>query len=128
MILPLFLTTIFIEPKSIRFFVGITILTFICFYFHDMKQKIDNCMDEIRFCEWDKNLINIFTTIPTYYNLEAECLICLENFLQSKDRPRKIKCDCTKNVYHESCLTQWFEKNCSCPVCRKSLNEKIHYL
>lgn len=128
MIIPCILSVFLIDSKYIRLLIGVMVTIAFLFYCHDMKKKIDSCLAEIRFNEWDKNLMNVFTITPTYYNLEDECLICLENFLDSKDSPRQIKCDCTKTVYHESCLTQWFEKNCSCPVCRKALNEKIHYL
>jgi hypothetical protein len=53
---------------------------------------------------------------------EKECIICLEDFKKS-ETIFKINCNCSSNYYHKSCLKKWFQKNCSCPVCRKNLRE-----
>lgn len=91
-------------------------------------QKVRRCVEEIRYPKWSQDLIEIFTKPVSLYDPTRECLICFETFEENSKSPRSIKCACTDNIYHEKCLTTWFEKSCSCPVCRKALDEKIHYL
>ena len=50
-----------------------------------------------------------------YKNLITSCSICLENF---KEEDKVILTECS-HLYHHECLTKWFEKNNSCPICRK---------
>lgn len=106
----------------------ITISIFFLSYFYDNLQKVRHCVEEIKYPRWQKNLIELFTKPVFLYDPDRECLICFDTFEDSKTNPRTIKCSCTDTLYHEHCLTTWFEKSCSCPVCRKALNEKIHYL
>ncbi len=56
-----------------------------------------------------------------------ECVICLEDF-ESEEDVYKINCTCVSNHYHKHCLQAWFQKNCSCPVCRKNLREPYLHL
>ena len=53
---------------------------------------------------------------------KEECIICMENF-EKEETVYKIKCPCNGKFYHKQCLSGWFEKSCSCPVCRKNLQE-----
>lgn len=43
------------------------------------------------------------------------CSICLENY---KKEDVILLTECS-HLFHHTCLTQWFEKNRSCPMCRK---------
>lgn len=40
------------------------------------------------------------------------CAICLE---QTKRTDKKLKC---KHVFHNKCITTWFETSIECPTCR----------
>lgn len=97
-------------------------------YISNNVEKVRQCVEEIKYPRWSHDLIEIFTKRISLYNPTRECLICFDTFEETKESPRSIKCSCTDNMYHEKCLTTWFEKSCSCPVCRKALDEKIHYL
>ena len=44
----------------------------------------------------------------------CECLICLNQFNEN-DKVSLIKCG---HVYHSKCLSLWFIKKKSCPICR----------
>ncbi len=71
----------------------------------EILQNIDFFLQKLKFSESLQN---------------EECVICMENF-DTENIPVKINCNCSSNYYHKSCLYNWFDKNCSCPVCRKNL-------
>lgn len=51
-----------------------------------------------------------------YTNTETElcCSICLENF-KYKDKVSVLPCN---HIYHRSCISLWYNKDNSCPLCR----------
>ena len=51
-------------------------------------------------------------------NLLNECSICLTEFVNS-DNLIILPCN---HYYHEACVTKWFEKEKTCPICRINLN------
>ncbi|XP_019091476.1 PREDICTED: E3 ubiquitin-protein ligase RNF167-like [Camelina sativa] len=55
--------------------------------------------------------------------MEAEpCSICLEHLLGSKTGgvPTRLPCS---HVFHDRCLTKWFSRKNTCPMCRRVLFE-----
>ena len=44
------------------------------------------------------------------------CSICLEEFKQN-DKIITLECD---HYYHKVCITDWFKKETSCPLCRET--------
>lgn len=55
-------------------------------------------------------------------NLEDECVICRDIF---KDRLLMILPCNIKHVFHTICISEWFQKNTSCPLCKANINEAI---
>jgi hypothetical protein len=55
-------------------------------------------------------------------NLEDECVICREQF---KDRLLMILPCNIKHVFHSTCITEWFQKSTSCPLCKADIHEAI---
>lgn len=54
-----------------------------------------------------------------------ECVICLD--VSNSGSLCKLKeCDCAQSYYHESCLKKWVEQQASCPLCRKTIIQKIN--
>jgi hypothetical protein len=56
---------------------------------------------------------------------EKECLICHNNISHNLIIQNKynFNCECYK-LFHEKCLQIWYEKNNTCPICKKSyINE-----
>ena len=45
-----------------------------------------------------------------------ECSICLEKF-KVDDKIILLKCS---HKYHSHCITKWFDKDKTCPICRQS--------
>jgi len=54
----------------------------------------------------------------TEYSDSETCPICIEPFNESEDN---LILDC-KHKFHVHCILSWFEKDLSCPICRKELN------
>uniref|UniRef100_A0A0N4ZAH7 RING-type domain-containing protein n=1 Tax=Parastrongyloides trichosuri TaxID=131310 RepID=A0A0N4ZAH7_PARTI len=50
---------------------------------------------------------------------DQQCIICLEKFGSEDPNPESevIITQCKHN-FHTECISQWFEKNADCPVCR----------
>ena len=46
------------------------------------------------------------------------CAICIEPFNPSEDN---LVLDCN-HEFHVQCIVSWFEKDLTCPICRKELN------
>lgn len=81
-------------------------------------------------------MYNILFTTDQYYKLDTsfesnkECIICW--IPASKDIP--VKCmknyplyisNCKCNAFfHDNCLTKWFNKQSSCPICRSNISIK----
>jgi len=61
-----------------------------------------------------------------YDNIKKECFICLEDISVNELNKNKLNsqnlfiknCLCDGFV-HNNCLKKWFDKNRSCPICRK---------
>lgn len=106
------------------YFFALLLLSYIIIYWILRFVFTENCIQEIRYFK-EEIIENIekFITVCSHQN-EDECVICMEDF--KKNIAYKIKCPCQSNVYHKSCLLKWFEKECSCPVCRKNICEKIY--
>jgi hypothetical protein len=50
---------------------------------------------------------------------EKECLICYNNISYNLQNKYNFKCECYK-LFHEKCLQIWYEKNNTCPICKKN--------
>ena len=68
----------------------------------------------------------VFNTTEHYpyfeneYICEKECLICynnISNYLIIQNK-YSFNCECYK-LFHEECLQIWYEKNNTCPICKK---------
>lgn len=46
-----------------------------------------------------------------------QCSICLEDFVL-KEKVINLTCD---HFYHETCIFQWFKKQNTCPICKKTV-------
>lgn len=64
-----------------------------------------------------KLLINILIQLIIQMSDNNDCCICL-NRLNLNDM---MITKCNHHI-HKSCLTQWVNINCSCPMCRTNLN------
>jgi hypothetical protein len=126
-----FLTTLFLFSyfsRKTKFWIFLWSFIFVYSYFSLIHSFMKLAMEEIKYPEWNKELLDIFTKSVQFNNnmTKTDCSICMENFENNEDLC-EINCNCN-SVYHKECIIQWFEKKCSCPLCRKSLDEKIHYL
>ena len=74
----------------------------------EILENIDFFLSKIKYCDIENDI--------------QECIICMDDF-QKDETIFKINCNCSSNYYHKSCLKKWFQKSCSCPVCRKNLRE-----
>jgi hypothetical protein len=106
--------------------IAITILIFLSFLCIILlllyRTEIVKALDEI-FYNKDTD-VEVFLT-KVFVNKDFnECSICLDEFSEENDDVYKINCPCNEQFYHKSCITNWLEKNCSCPICRKVLREK----
>jgi hypothetical protein len=76
----------------------------------------------------------LFRTIehyPCFENddyLEKECLICYNNIQHNfiMQNTYNFDCDCYKLI-HLQCLQMWYDKNKTCPICRKYIIKKPNY-
>lgn len=126
-----FLTTFFVffySPRSTKICIFILMSVFVYSYIYITNRFVKMALEEIRYPEWNINLIDLFTRKISYNNniQKTDCSICMENFKLNEEL-REINCSCN-SIYHTDCIVKWFEKKCSCPLCRRSLDEKIHYL
>ena len=62
------------------------------------------------------NITNLHKSFLKELNegLIKECVICL-NQIKIDDTIVILPC---KHYYHKECISQWFQKNKSCPICR----------
>lgn len=126
-----FLTSLFFFfyfSRKTKFWIFLLISIFIYSYYSLMNSFFKLALEEIKYPEWNNDLLDIFTKSIRYQNnmSKTDCSICMENFIHNEEI-REINCNCN-SIYHQECITRWFEKKCSCPLCRKSLDEKINYL
>ena len=118
----------FYFSRKTKFWIFLLISIFIYSYYSLMNSFFKLALEEIKYPEWNNDLLDIFTKSIHYQNnmSKTDCSICMENFIHN-EKIREINCNCN-SIYHQKCITQWFEKKCSCPLCRKSLDEKINSL
>ena len=83
-----------------------------------------------------KNDINIIITnqisfsqfkpkFPDFFE-NKECSICLEptnKISCGKEMPVCLHCD---HVFHYKCISEWYNNNSSCPVCRETISVPIN--
>eukprot|EP00741_Cyanophora_paradoxa_P024991 tig00000319_g24123.t1 len=59
--------------------------------------------------------------LPVYAATSAEssqeCQVCKDRMAAGL-RVMKLPCD---HIYHEACISQWFDANRTCPVCRREI-------
>lgn len=91
-----------IFKKSIIYLKNLIILNYKKNYFKN------NIFHKISF----KDLLEIESDIS------YECNICLEEF-KLTEQITLLSCGCLQ-IYHENCLSNWFERNPTCPTCRKN--------
>lgn len=80
---------------------SISCLTACCRYHEDRSSTKNTLGEKI-----------LFTDIMS----SDECSICLEKF-KVDDKIIQLKCS---HKYHTQCITKWFDKDKSCPICRQS--------
>jgi hypothetical protein len=51
---------------------------------------------------------------------KSQCSICVEDFRLGEEA---VQLPC-KHIYHEACITSWFERNSNCPICRREFNKQ----
>ncbi|ESN96466.1 hypothetical protein HELRODRAFT_67684 [Helobdella robusta] len=63
-------------------------------------------------------------TLPFYEEkfIDKLCPICMEEFCDGSF-VRELKC---RHAFHHSCIREWFEMNCSCPVCRVNVPAEMN--
>ena len=49
--------------------------------------------------------------------IKEGCVICLEKY-QKKEKVITLRCN---NMFHQTCIEEWFKNGKSCPLCRFSL-------
>eukprot|EP00760_Papus_ankaliazontas_P029924 PhM_4_TR4531/c0_g1_i1/m.61955 len=55
-------------------------------------------------------------------NPKESCLICQDEYGTSRAQ-RVVSLPCS-HTYHDACINKWFDKEKTCPVCRKELGER----
>ena len=53
-----------------------------------------------------------------YCPINGDCSICMETY--NKQYAIYLPCD---HIYHENCITKWFETSRICPICREEIEE-----
>ena len=66
-----------------------------------------------------QNAISAVEPIAVIVDNETECCICLE-----KNEKLWITCQCSHS-FHATCISEWMKRNPSCPVCRKTLIQRM---
>lgn len=51
----------------------------------------------------------------------VQCAVCLEELQEGL----QLVCE---HVFHDTCISPWFEQHDTCPTCRDSLNKRMHML
>ena len=51
--------------------------------------------------------------------IDKECIICLEPLTKNQNVSIILKCD---HYYHSKCLSLWFTKKETCPLCNTNLD------
>ena len=54
------------------------------------------------------------------FTTEKECSICFMEFSEG-DQVTPLPCD-LRHTFHSECLTQWFKKQATCPLCKQDAN------
>lgn len=65
-----------------------------------------------------KTLPKLTYSTQTMAEKFSECAICLTEFVAGDEIRVLPKCG---HCFHVTCIDTWFETQCSCPCCRKSL-------
>ena len=62
-------------------------------------------------------------------NFEKECLICFNTIPYTSiiKNTYNFECECYKLI-HDTCLQTWYNKNNTCPICRKYIYKKTNYM
>lgn len=67
-------------------------------------------------------LYDYLIELPNVQNIEEECYICLDNYLEKDEDLKYLNCS---HIFHPTCLVKWFEsessKEYNCPVCKKNI-------
>lgn len=50
-------------------------------------------------------------------NENLECIICLDE-ITNKNECIQLECN---HIFHKSCIEQWTQRQCNCPICRKNI-------
>jgi hypothetical protein len=59
------------------------------------------------------------STIIELTNSTEHCSICQESLVLNAERVRRLNhCD---HMFHDSCISEWFNRNVRCPVCRHDI-------
>jgi len=54
-----------------------------------------------------------------------KCAICLSN-INPNNAPSIVTLPCYKtHIFHRRCITKWFDKNASCPLCKTKIDLKL---
>ena len=77
--------------------------------FIELLNNIDNGMTNINPTD-----INKYNTYIINNQTTNSCTICLSNF-QPKELITELPCN---HLFHKNCLSQWFNHNNTCPLCK----------
>lgn len=79
---------------------------------------------------WEKlnvlmSVIEGMSSLEKFVNLikrdgDTTCVICFDDF-QEDDELRVLQCN---HYFHDACIRTWFERSVSCPICRRTYNNK----
>jgi hypothetical protein len=48
-----------------------------------------------------------------------KCVVCLSEYVKG-EKLRSLKCG---HDFHQACIDCWFQRNCTCPICRFDLQQ-----
>jgi len=92
----------------------ITIVTFILDSYSDYEDGDED--DSQR----NEN-VSIETTETQEWNTDKTCSVCLEKF-KAGEKVATILC---AHTFHKSCIEEWSKYKQECPLCRKSIPNKV---
>ena len=72
-----------------------------------------------------KNMLKNIATMKFDPSLHSDddCIICMEPYTEEQEI---IQLPCNaKHYFHSHCITQWVDRNASCPICKREITQQI---
>lgn len=117
-------STIIDSVLYVTFFMAMMRIAMPLHLIRDLFRSLRNAAVTLRsFVKYRRLATNIDRTFATANDEDLErdrrCAICYDDML-IEEKCKKLSCG---HCYHRHCLRKWFEKNSSCPYCRKEVDD-----